>query len=75
MLFVLILMLVLVALSTALLLGIDRVGSGQEEGEDQKGQKDELVVENEHCVGSEAKLVVRSRDLGEATVVKEERES
>lgn len=40
---------VLVVLSATLLLGLDRIGGGEEEGEDHKGQKDELVVEDEHC--------------------------
>ena len=46
---------VLVVLGAALLLGVDRVGNGQEERKDHKGQEDELVVENEHCVEERGK--------------------
>lgn len=35
-------------LGTALLLGFDRVGSIQEEGQHQESQEDELMVEKEH---------------------------
>lgn len=40
-----------VRLGSALLLRIDRFDVAQEERKDQDGQEDELVVQNEHCVG------------------------
>ena len=42
--------LVLVVLSPALLLSVDRVGIAHEEGQDQHGEENEFVVENEHLV-------------------------
>ena len=50
--------------STALLLSLDRVGSGQEESEDQEGQKNELVVEDEHDVGAMIGLLMLWRVVG-----------
>lgn len=57
-----------VVLGATLLLGIYRVGSGQKEREDQEGQKDELVVENEHDGGCGVGTVVVG-DKSVATVV------
>ena len=63
-------MVVLVMLSTALLLGKDRVSVAQKEREDQDGQKEEFVVENEHGDGANTEQVIGDGEReGDATVV------
>lgn len=57
-------------LSTALLLGKDRVSVAQKEREDQDGQKEEFVVENEHGDGANTEQVIGDGEReGDATVV------